>query len=220
MRRHDLPTAVALHPDVRRPVPAPQVQVRSLDRHDEPVVGNGRVAQCDHLRVFVRGQRLELCPARLRLIALRDSAPDFVHDPALAGRRFAKDAGQEQVFRIDTVNRGQIEHSLGVGQLLLLLENLVNRRHTAAPSKRTRYWPQFHPCETLVEPRIRAQAVPLRRHGEMKQRGVVRVDHALKMLESCVEVSSLRVVHHAVEFVIRVAPCHLTAAHARPQPRC
>ena len=176
VRRHDLPTAVALHPDVRRPVPAPEVQLRSLDRHDEPVVGDGRVAQCHDLRVFVLGQRLERCPARLRLIALRDSAPDFVHDPALAGRRFAKDTGQEQIFRIDTVDRGQIERSLGVGQLLLLLENLVNRRHIAAPSKRTRYWQQFHPCEALVEPRIRAQAVPLRRHGEMNQRRVARVD--------------------------------------------
>ena len=126
--------------------------------------------------VFVLGQRLERCPARLRLIAVRDSEPDFGHDRALAARRFAKDAGQEQVFRIDTVDRGQIERSLGVGQLLLLLENLVNRRHTAAPSKRTRYWPQFHPGEALVEPRIRAQAVPLRRHGEMNQRGVARVE--------------------------------------------
>ena len=36
--------------------------------------------------------------------------------------------------------------------------------------------PQLHPCEALVEPRIRAKAVPLRRHGEMNQRRVARID--------------------------------------------
>ena len=36
----------------------------------------------------------------------------------------------------------------------------------------------------------------------MNQRRVARVEHALKMLESCVEVSSFRVVHHESEFPI------------------
>jgi hypothetical protein len=34
----------------------------------------------------------------------------------------------------------------------------------------------------------------------MNQHGVARVEHALKMLEGCVEVSSFRVVHHEIEF--------------------
>jgi hypothetical protein len=36
--------------------------------------------------------------------------------------------------------------------------------------------PQFHPCEALVEPRISAQAVPLRRDREMNYGKVARVD--------------------------------------------
>ena len=72
------------------------------------------------------------------------------------------------------------------------------RSHPARSQDR----PQFHPCEALVEPRIRAQAVPLRRHGEMNQRRVARVDQALKMLEGRVEVSSLCVVHHEREFAM------------------
>ena len=52
--------------------------------------------------------------------------------------------------------------------------------------------PQLHPCEALVEPRIRAQAVPLRRHGEMYQYRVACVDQALKLLDGRVEVASLR----------------------------
>jgi hypothetical protein len=67
-----------------------------------------------------------------------------------------------------------------------------SRNHPARSPGR----PQFHPYEALVEPRIKAQAVPLRRHGEVNQRRVARVDGALKMLESRVEVSSQRVVHH------------------------
>ena len=46
------------------------------------------------------------------------------------------------------------------------------RSHPARSQDR----PQFHPCETLVETRIRAQAVPLRRHGEMNHCRVARVD--------------------------------------------
>ena len=59
---------------------------------------------------------------------------------------------------------------------------------------------QFHPDEALIEPRIRAQAVPVRPHGEMKQGRVVRVEHSLKMLESSVEVSNFRALQHEVEF--------------------
>ncbi len=35
----------------------------------------------------------------------------------------------------------------------------------------------------------------MRPHSEINQRGVARVEHSLKMLESCVEVSNLHGVH-------------------------
>src|SRR5262245_51157903 len=62
--------------------------------------------------------------------------------------------------------------------------------------------PQFHPCEALVEPRIRAQVVPLRRDREMNYRKVARVDQALKMLEGRVEVSSLCALHREEQSLI------------------
>ena len=48
---------------------------------------------------------------------------------------------------------------------------------------------QFHPCEALVEPRIRAQGVPLRRNSEMDQPRIAYVEGALEKLEGLVEVS-------------------------------
>src|SRR6185295_6807637 len=53
MRRDDLPAAAAFHPDVRRPVSAADLQLRPLERHDEPVVGNRHVAQGHDLGVVV-----------------------------------------------------------------------------------------------------------------------------------------------------------------------
>src|SRR4029453_5044466 len=49
--------------------------------------------------------------------------------------------------------------------------------------------PQFHPCEALVEPRIRPQAVPLRRNSEMDQPRIAYVEGAWENTESLVEVS-------------------------------
>ncbi len=47
----------------------------------------------------------------------------------------------------------------------------------------------------------------------MNQRGVACVEHALKMLESCVEVSNLRVLHHEFKSVLPVE-CHLQLPRA------
>src|SRR5262245_24005979 len=79
----------------------------------------------------------------------------------------------------------------------------------AAATPRSQDWPQFHPSEALVEPRIRAQSVPLRRHGEMNQCRIARVDQRLKMLERRVEVSGRYVVHHEPEFLVaNIELCH------------
>ena len=51
--------------------------------------------------------------------------------------------------------------------------------------------PQLHPGETLVEPWIGAQAVPLRRNCEMDQPRIAYVEGALEKLEGLVEVSHL-----------------------------
>jgi hypothetical protein len=84
------------------------------------------------LRVLVLGPRLEPGSSRLRGVALRDAAPYLVHDGSLSARRFAKHPGQQQVVGVDPIDRVQIERALGVGQLVLLLENLFNRRHLAS----------------------------------------------------------------------------------------
>ena len=57
------------------------------------------------------------------------------------------------------------------------------------------YRPQLHPGKTLIEARIRPQAVPLRGNGEMDQPGVAYVEGALERFEGLVEISHLGVVH-------------------------
>jgi hypothetical protein len=114
----------------------PEIQVRSLDRHDEAVVGHGGVAQGHDLRVFVCGRRLERHPSRLGAVASRDAAPDLIDQGVLAAGRFPEHACQQQVVRINAIDRLQIQRSLRVCQLVLLLEDLVNCCHFAAPSKR------------------------------------------------------------------------------------
>ena len=60
---------------------------------------------------------------------------------------------------------------------------------------RSGYRPQLHPGETLVEPWIGAQAVPLRRNSEMDQPRIAYVEGALEKLEGLVEVSRFSGTH-------------------------
>ena len=52
-----------------------------------------------------------------------------------------------------------------------------------------------HPRKPLLKPRIAAQTVPLRRHGEMHERRVVAVERAIEPAEGVVEIAGLGMQH-------------------------
>ena len=56
-----------------------------------------------------------------------------------------------------------------------------------------------HPRKPLLKPRIAAQTVPLRRHGEMHERRVVAVERAIEPAEGVVEIAGLGMQHRESE---------------------
>src|SRR6516162_9984684 len=52
-----------------------------------------------------------------------------------------------------------------------------------------------HPRKPLLKPRIAAQTVPLRRHGEMYERRVAAVERAIEPPECVVEIAGLGMQH-------------------------
>src|SRR5262245_3922418 len=103
VRRDDLPPAVAFDPDVRRPVPAMDVDVRARQLHDETIAGDGRIAVGRHRYVFVVAGRLERLPARSRGLALGNAAFSLIEDGRFRTCRFAQHPRHQQLVGVDAI---------------------------------------------------------------------------------------------------------------------